>query len=358
MSQAQTVTVELIKRLSLAIGLTGYTGDNSVYRVIAGEMKPLVDRMERDRMGNLVGVKEGRQQVSGDQPRRKIMLAAHLDEIGAMVTKIDRGFLRFTEVGGLDNRILMGQQVMVHARRDLPGVIGSVPPHLLPPDQPADTVNLSDLHIDVGLPPQQVNKLVRVGDLVSFVSTPVELLNGLLSGKAMDNRASVAVMLLCLQQLQQLRHQWDVYAVATAEEEWSNYVGARAQAYAIRPDVALALDVTFADVEENDIKLDGGPVLTIGPSNHPTIRDQLVQLCQQLEIKYQTEILSSGLGTDAYGIEISRSGVPTLLVSVPSRYMHSPVEVVQPKDIEREARLLAHFIAGLDEAFVATLIPN
>jgi len=350
-------TIELIKRLSQAVGVSGYTGDQSIHNVLAQEMSPLVDRVERDRVGNLVGVKIGQQGGVGDQLRRKIMLAAHLDEIGAMVTKIDRGFLRFTEVGNLDDRVLMGQEVMVHTQRDLPGIVASVPPHLLPPDRPVNAVDHADMHIDVGLPPQQVEKLVQVGDLISFVREPVELQNGLLSGKAMDNRVSLAAVVLCLQQLQQLHHTWDVYAVATADEEGSNYMGARTQAFAIHPDVALVIDVTYADVDENDIKLNDGPSLTVGPSNHPLLYDQLAKLCQELEIKYQTEVLSSGAGTDAFGIEISRSGIPTLLISIPTRNMHSPVEIVHPKDVERVSRLMAHFIAGLDEGFVEKLIP-
>ncbi len=351
-------TIELIKRLSLAIGVTGYTGPNAIHEVITTEMTPYVDRVERDRIGSVVGIKEGQQRVSEGQPRRRIMLAAHLDEIGAIVTKIEKGFLRFTQVGGLDDRVLMGQEVIVHSRRDLPGIIGSIPPHLLPPGEPNNIVDQTKMHIDVGLPPRQVERLVQVGDLISFARSPDELLNGLLSGKAMDNRSSVAAMLVCLQELNKLHHQWDVYAVATADEEWGRFVGATTQSYAIRPDVAIVIDVTFADVEEIDVKLDAGPVITVGPSNHPIIRERLLTLCQDLELKYQSEVLPSGAGTDAYAVEISREGVPTILISVPSRYMHSPVETIHPKDVERTGRLMAHFIASLDETFVETLIPK
>ncbi len=358
MSAANKPTIELIKTLSLAIGVTGYAGDKAIHKVIAEAMTPLVDRVEQDRLGSLVGFKQGQQRVAEGKPRRKIMLAAHLDEIGAMVTKIDRGFLRFTQVGHLDDRVLMGQEVLVHGHRDLPGLIASVPPHLLPPDQPADHVDHTAMHIDVGLPPAQVKKLVQVGDLVSFAGAPLELLNGLLSSKAMDNRASIAAMLLCLQALNQMQHQWDVYAVATADEEWGHYVGATTQAYAIRPDVALVLDVTFADVDENEIKLNEGPVITLGPSNHPVVREQLGQVCQKLELKYQTEVVRNGVGTDAFAVEISREGIPTVLVSIPSRYMHSPAEVVHGKDVGRVARLVAHFVAGLDEGFGEKLIPE
>jgi putative aminopeptidase FrvX len=351
-------TIEMLKRLSLAIGVSGYGRQNSVHEVITAELAPYVDRVERDRMGSIVGIKEGEQEVPTSGQRRKVMLAAHLDEIGAIVTKIDKGFLRFTQVGSLDDRVLMGQEVIVHGQRDLSGIIGSIPPHLLPPDKPNNTVDMAELHIDVGLPSRQVERLVQIGDLISFARTPAELLGGLLSAKAMDNRSSVAAMVICLQELKKLRHQWDVYAVATADEEWGSFVGATTQAYAIRPDVAIVIDVTFADVDEIEVKLNAGPVIALGPSNHPILRERLVKICRDLELKYQSEMMPSGAGTDAYAIEISREGVPTILLSIPSRYMHSPVETIHPKDVERTGRLMAHFIAGLDESFVEELIPK
>lgn len=357
-NEATKPTLELLKRLSLAVGVSGYGRQNSVHEVVTTELAAYADRVERDRMGSVSGIKEGEQQVTDGKPRRKVMLAAHLDEIGAIVTKIDRGFLRFSRVGGLDRRILMGQEVLVHGQRDLPGIIGSIPPHLLPPDKPNNTVDLAELHIDVGLPVRQVERLVQIGDLVSFVRRPTELLGGLLSAKAMDNRSSVAAMVICLQELKKLRHQWDVYAVATADEEWGSFVGATTQAYAIRPDVAIVIDVTFADVDEIEVKLNAGPVIALGPSNHPVLRERLLKICRELELKYQSEMMPSGAGTDAYAIEISREGVPTILLSIPSRYMHSPVETIHPKDVERTGRLMAHFIAGLDESFVEELIPK
>jgi endoglucanase len=118
------------------------------------------------------------------------------------------------------------------------------------------------------------------------------------------------------------------------------------------------IDVTFADVDEIEVKLNAGPVIALGPSNHPVLRERLVKICRDLELKYQSEMMPSGAGTDAYAIEISREGVPTILLSIPSRYMHSPVETIQPKDVERTGRLMAHFIAGLDETFVDELIPK
>ena len=165
-------TVALIERLSLAVGITGYTGANNIQDVVAAELAPHVDRVDRDRIGSVIGVKEGRQTGSAGQKRHKIMLAAHLDEIGAVVTKLDQGFLRFTQIGGLDDRVLMGQEVMVHGRRDLPGIIGSIPPHLLPSGRANNTVDQREMHIDVGLPSAQAAQLIQIGDLVSFNRSP------------------------------------------------------------------------------------------------------------------------------------------------------------------------------------------
>jgi len=348
----------LIERLSLAVGVAGYAGPHAVQNVVAAELAPLVDRVETDRLGSVVGVKPGDQPDSDAGPRRKIMLAAHLDEIGAVVTHLDNGFVRFAFVGGLDSRVLMGQEVVVHGRRDLPGIIGSIPPHFLPPGRRTGKVEKKELLVDVGLSPAELAKQVQIGDRISFAARPMRMQNGRLTAKALDNRASVAAMLVCLQELRQMRHHWDVVAVATAQEETGGYLGATTQTFALQPDAALALDVTFSDVDEVETKLDNGPVLALGPSNHPVLRQWLVDTCGALEMSYQSEVITSGAGTDAFAIEISRTGVPTVLVSVPIRHMHTPVEMLSLKDVTRTGRLLAHLIAGLDEDSAAQLVPQ
>ncbi len=353
-STAVNPTTALLSRLSLAVGVTGYTKDkNSIYQILKAEFTPYTDRVEQDRIGSFIGVKLGAPTSTNGQPRRKIMLAAHLDEIGMMVSHVDRGFLRFQPIGGLDRRVMLGLEVIVHAQRDLPGIIGAVPPHLL--TKASHEVKHEDLLIDVGLPADEVEKIVHIGDLVSFTRPPTELLGGALSAKAMDNRASVAALVICLQELSKLRHQWDVYAVATADEEWGLYVGATTQAYAIRPDIAIILDVTFADVSENEVKLNNGPTIALGPYNHPILRERLVKIAKDLELKYQSEIVTAHDGVDIRAIQVSREGVPAVLVGLPSHYMHTPIEVVHPKDVERAGRLVAYFIASLDENFMESL---
>lgn len=350
---------ELLKRLSSAVGVTGY--ETAVGDIVAEAVAPYADEVRRDLVGSLTAIKRG-EPVDPQAPRRKIMLAAHLDEIGAMVTEVREGFLCFTQVGGLDRRVLMGQEVVVHGRRDLPGVIASRPPHMTRADDRAKVPPLTEMFIDVGLAPREVERQVRVGDLISFARTPDELLGGNLAGKAFDDRASVAAVVVCLKHLAQLKHQWDVYAVGTAQEEWGNFAGATTRAYAIEPDAAVAIDVTFASApgiyEEYDLALNKGPSLAIGPNIHPVMLRRLQDTAGALEMPVQLEALPGHTGTDAWPIQVSRDGVPTALIGIPLRYMHSPVEIIQPKDVERAGRLMAHFIAGLDEAFVEALVPK
>ncbi len=350
-------TSGLLKRLSQTMGLSGYEG--AVRSVIKDELGQYADEVRTDKMGNLILFRRG---AADDGPRRRVMLAAHMDEIGLMVAGVDQGFLRVAAVGGMDPRVLTAQPVTVHGTlggpRDLPGVIASVPPHLLRGQKRDQVVPLDKLLVDVGLPPDEVAQRVRVGDLISFRQEPLELKGDLLSGKAMDNRASVAAVGVCLELLSRLRHTWDVYAVATVQEEVGLF-GALTSAFGVRPDVAFAIDVTFAQQpgapQDETYPLDKGPTIGIGPNFHPALYEALVKTAKAQELPYQVEPAPGASGTDAWAIQISREGVPTALLSLPVRYMHTPVEVVSVKDVERTGRLMAHFIAGLAPDFLETL---
>jgi putative aminopeptidase FrvX len=353
-------TTGLLKRLSEAVGLSGY--ERPVRALIKEEFERYADEVRTDRMGNLVALKQGALADDVDAPRRRIMLAAHMDEIGLMVTGVEEDFLRVTEVGGMDERLLTAQTVTVHGtvggQHELPGVVASVPPHLLSDRKRDQVVPLKELLVDVGLPPDEVAKRVRVGDLISFRQQALELKDGLLTGKSMDNRASVASVILCLELLSRLRHTWDVYAVATVQEE-VGLKGALTSAFGVGPDVAVALDVTFARQpgapSDQTFPMDKGPTIGIGPNFHPALHEALVEAAKAQEIPYQIEPLPGSSGTDAWAIQVSREGVPTALLSIALRYMHSPVEVIAVKDVERTGRLLAHFIAGLAPDFLETL---
>jgi putative aminopeptidase FrvX len=353
-------TVSLLKRLSEAVGLSGY--ERPVRVLIKEELGQYADEVRTDKMGNLIALKRGTLSEETDDPRRRIMLAAHMDEIGLMVTGVEEGFLRIAPVGGVDERLLSAQPVTVHGtlggQYELPGVIASVPPHLLPDHKRDQVVPIEELFVDVGLPPEEVEKRVRVGDLISYRQEALELKGGLLTGKALDNRASVAAMVICLELLSGMRHPWDVYAVATVQEE-VGLKGALTSAFGVDPDVAIAIDVTWGDQagapQDRTFPMGKGPTIGIGPNFHPALHQALVDTAKAQEIPYHIEPAPGSSGTDAWAIQISREGVPTGLLGIPERYMHSPVEVVAVKDVERTARLMAHFIAGLAPDFLETL---
>lgn len=321
----------------------------------------LVDEFDQDKLGSLIGIKRGSQKTadtSPSSPARKIMLAAHMDEIALMVREIVDGFIYTHRVGGTDNRVLPAQPVMVHGRQALPGVVATIPPHLLSSDQRRKYPHDHELVIDVGLTASEVTELVRIGDLVT-VDVPMTQLQGRrIAAKAMDNRACVAAVTACLDALQDLRHSWDVYAVATVQEE-TGLRGATTAAFRIQPDIAIALDVTFGKQPgvESDVsaELGGGPALGIGPNMHTKLTEKLRETAKHYEIKLQEEIIPGNSGTDAWAIQVAHHGIPTGLVSIPIRNMHTPVETVDLRDIERTGRLLAHFIARLDVDFLSAI---
>lgn len=343
-----------LKQVTEAPGVSGY--EAPVREVIRQEWARYTHETLATPMGSLIGIRRG----TGPEPRRKVMLAAHMDEIGLIATGIDKGFIRISRVGGSDARIMLGQQVIVHGARDLPGVIGSRPPHVLPADQHDNVLPFDKLFVDVGLPESEVREIVHVGDIITIQREAQELKGGLFAAKALDDRASVAAVTVCLEALANRygQHRWDVMAVATVQEE-NTYLGATTSAYRIQPDVAIAIDVTFA--EQNDIidqrlfKLGCGPTLGVGPNFHPKMVEALQAAGDRLEMPVQLEPAPGASGTDAWPIQVAREGIPTALLGIALRYMHTPVEVVSLKDIERTGRLMAEFIAALDDEFCNTL---
>ncbi len=343
---------DLLKELTEARGPSGF--ETEIGELVAEKLAASADEVKRDAVGNVVALKRG----GGEEPRPSVMLAAHMDEIALMVTGLDKGFLRLTTVGGFDHRVLFGQKVCVHGRRELSGLVVSVPPHFTSPDEREKPVPLDRLFVDVGLPPSEVETLVRVGDPITLKVRYTPLYGNFASSKSMDDRASVAAMVLCLEELGRRKHLWDAYAVATVQEEVTG-IGAIAGAYSLRPTIAVAMDVTFGQQpgfsSPETSKLDGGPCISLGPNIHPRIFDRLVDAAKALEIPYQVEPIPGASGTDAWAIQVSRSGIPTGLLEIPLRYMHSAVETVCLRDVERAGRLLAEFISRLDAAFAETL---
>jgi endoglucanase len=345
--------LDALRRLTQPPGPSGHEGRAG--RALAALLEPLADQVATDRVGSVVAFKKANARKPAG---KRLLLAAHLDEIGLMVTGIEAGgYLRFTQIGGFDPRVLLGQEVLIHPgsrpNLELPGVIGAKPPHYQSPSEQESVVPMADLYIDLGLPERRTRSLVSVGDAVTLCGRLAELHGDRVSSKAMDDRACLAGLVRALAILGTMRFSWDVYAVATSQEEAGlGFLGAASSAFRIRPDLAIVLDVTHADMplapEHRTFVLGRGPVIAIGPNVHPAVSDRLFQTARRLEIPFQVEPLAGNSGTDAVDIQVAGSGIPTGLVGIPVRYMHTTVETASLADIDRMSRLLAFFISDLD----------
>ncbi|MGW8265216.1 MAG: M42 family metallopeptidase [Longimicrobiales bacterium] len=290
----------------------------------------------------------------------RVMMAGHIDEIGLQVTYVDEdGFLFFDEIGGWDTQVLVGQRVRVLGREgSVHGVIGKKPIHLLKKEEREQATKTRDLWIDLGATSaEEVAALgVRVGDPVVLDAGMIHLAGDRIVSRAVDNRIGAYVVLEALRLLSADPPKAAAFAVATVQEEIA-YAGggARSSAFALEPDVALVVDVTFStdvpDIEKKELgdhRIGGGPVLSRGSANHPVVFDRLVAAAEAEKIPFTFQAAPRSTRTDADGIHLVRFGVPTGLVSVPNRYMHSPNEMVSLGDLDRAARLMAAFVRRLD----------
>lgn len=336
---------EFLSLLSNSSGVSGY--EESISPLVIERFRPLTDEVSHDSFGNTYALKKG------SKHRCKIMLAAHMDEIGLIVKEIDsRGLLRFTTIGGVDQRTLLSQEVLVHGRKTIPGIISTLPPNLLQNGDSARAVKIEEMAVDVGLPPAVLKEIIQVGDTITLRRNTYPLLNNVLAGKSMDDRAGVVVMLVCLEELSRLQHVHDVIAVATAQEE-VGIRGARTSAYSLNPDLAVAIDVTHASTPDTKgqvrIELGKGPAVALGPNIHPAIYRHFSETAQEHRLPIQIEPIPGASGTDAWAIQVTQAGIPTGLLSIPLRYMHTSVETLDLQDVLDSGKLLAHFISSLPD---------
>jgi endoglucanase len=288
-----------------------------------------------------------------------LAVVGHIDEIGLTVTHIDeQGFLWFTTIGGWDPQILVGQRVEIRTRDGMvPGVVGRKPIHLLEPDQRKKVVELKALHIDIGAADRdEAAEMVRIGDPAVIAADPVALAGGRLISRAMDNRLGSYVALEALRRCHERGTLRGSFAAVAAVQEEIGLHGARTSSFEVRPDLAVAIDVTHATdapgVDEKQLgshALGSGPVIGRGSTLSPKVFELLVEAAESAGIDHTVEASGRSSGTDADAIQISRSGVPTGLVSIPLRYMHSPVEMVDLADVEATVALIAAFAESLVE---------
>jgi len=332
---------EFITRAAALPGVPGYEAPVAEY--IAACMEPLCDDVRIDALYNAIG------RLGDDGPR--IILCAHQDEIGLMVLSIEKdGAIRLARNGGVDPRILPGLEVIVNAASGpLPGVVGAKAPHLLKPEDHNKAVKLEDVYVDIGYPAARVRELVRIGDTVTLTGAPVCLDGEIMAGKTMDDRACVAVMLECAALLSTMKHRAQVFLVAASQEEIGSK-GAATGAYALQPDIAVVLDVTHGEGPGTG-KFEAYPldklISTIAPCINRPLYDKLFEVAKRHRVELGKSVKGGGTSTDADTLAVSRAGVPTLLLEVPLRYMHTTVETLSLNTIREAGRLLAHFICDI-----------
>ncbi len=314
---------------------------------ICEKFRDVTDEVRVDNAGSIIAVKKAK------NPKASIMLEAHCDEIGLMVNAIDEnGFLTFVNIGGVDARILPGAEVTAHGKTDVPGIIGAKPPHLQTAGEAEKSIAIKDMAIDVGMSADAVKSIISVGDSITLNQEPCELLNNNLSAKTVDDRGGVAVLLEVAKTIQKEELDCDIYFVAAVQEE-VGLRGAKTAAYGINPDMAIAIDVCHGvtpDNSYNAFDTGSGTVISLGPNIHPKMGEKLIELAEKNEIKHNIDVDGGDTGTDAWAIQVNRAGVPTGLLSIPLKYMHTSVETLSLDDLDATKELILAFLRDVKEA--------
>jgi endoglucanase len=339
-------SLSFLKRLMATASPSG--DEASAARVWREEAATFADQATTDVRGSTLAV------LRGGAPR--VLLSGHIDEIGLMINYVDDdGFLSFSTIGGWDSQVLVGQRVRLAGRQgDVIGVVGKKPIHLMKGDDREKASKIEDLWIDIGAANKaEAQERVRVGTVGVIDASLYELPNQRIVARGLDNRIGAFTVLEALRLLAEDRPEATVAAVATSQEEIT-FAGAYTSAFSFDPQVAIVVDVTFAtdhpDMDkrrQGDVKLGGGPVLERGSANSPVVYEMLLNLAEQQGIPYSVTASPSYTGTDADAIALSRGGVATGVVSIPNRYMHSPNEMIDLRDVKQAARLIAAFVRSL-----------
>lgn len=336
--------MDIEKFLERATALPGEPGyEAGVGGYLAEQFAPLADEVSVDPLQNVIA------RVGKGGPR--VLICAHQDEIGLVVTRIEEdGCLRVTRNGGVDPRILPGMEVAVQAKSGpIYGVIGAKPPHLLTEKDREKALKITDLYVDIGYPAEKARELVRVGDMVVMLAKPIKLADGAMASKTMDDRASVAAMLVAAEILKNRGTKAEALFVSTAQEEVGSQ-GALVAAQALRPDAAIVIDVTHGEGPGTGkweaYPLDR-PTIGHGPNVHPALEKVAKDVAKENGVQYSLEVCSNASGTDAESTQVAAGGVPTILFSIPLKYMHTTVEVLRIKTIRETGRLIALFLEEL-----------
>ena len=321
--------------------------EKSMSEFLRGFFETYCDKVEIDKFSNVVGLKKGR------QPEKKFIVTSHYDEIGLIVKGIDeKGFIRFSGVGGVDTKILPAQEVIIHGKKKICGIIGAKPPHLLDEEEAKKVPDMQKLYIDTGMSPEELKKYVSIGDFITFRPVFFELQSEQISSKSFDNRSSLAAMLVAMEELTNILHKSDIYFIATVQEE-VHLTGATIASFNIDPDIAIVLDVCSGETpdapKEKTSTCGKGPVIAKGPILNKEFTYRLIETAKIENIPHRICVEPGSTGTEARAIQVSRCGIPTVLISIPLKYMHTPVETISTNDTRNCGKLVARFISAVEK---------
>jgi tetrahedral aminopeptidase len=323
--------------------------EQPVQRIVRKRMKPFASTIETDVHGNV---------IVGLNPKGspRIMLAGHCDQIGMMVNYIDdNGYIFFVAIGGLDPSVIVGSRVVVHSKHGpIDGVVGRKPVHVMKQEERGAKIEMRELWIDIGAKSKRdTEQVVSIGDPVTFRLEMVALGRDLVTSPGFDNKCGTFVVMEALRLCAERKMSGALFAVSTVQEE-IGLRGARTSCYGVDPQVGIAVDVTHAtdypDIDKRtngDLKIGAGPVITSGANINPNLGELFIKTAKAKRIPFQREAAPGGTGTDANAIQLTRAGVATALISIPNRYMHTPVEIISLGDLEAAAKLIADTVCAI-----------
>jgi len=336
----------MLDRLKELCVLDGISGDENAVRDYI--CKEIIGHAEFkiDNLGNVIAFKKGK-----NTPKNRIMISAHMDEVGMIVNFINSdGTLKISSVGGVDPRVVFGRQVFV-GKNKINGVIGAKAVHNLTADEKDTAVTFDKMYVDVGMTQDEAMANIGIGAMVTFDSGYEKLKNNYAYSKCMDDRASLAVLIDCVDKLKNTDLGYNLYLCACVQEE-VGLRGSLTASYSVNPDIAIAMDVTHAktpDESKVSIKCGSGPSICVGPNIHPSLVGAIQKVAKSIDIPFEIEVEGGNTGTDAWSIQTSREGIPTLLISLPLKYMHTPIETLLIDDCEKTSELLCEFLKSFDK---------
>ncbi len=337
------------ERLSTLCAMSGPSGFEMPVSKKAAELLKQVgmEEVTIDRMGNVLGLRR-----CGKPGAKKLLLDAHLDEIGLMVTGIEEGYLRFRSIGGVDPRMLPARELTILTQPPIFGVVACLPPHVQSEKDYDRSVPISDLYIDVGMTQEQAEKAVPIGTPITYRGGCFQLGESQMCGKSMDDRACFTILLRAVELLKEIELDVDLYVLGSTREEVSGS-GAIVSTNRVVPDFCVAVDVTHGKTPDlpnprgRACELGGGPAIGIGPNMTTWMTRRMMKKAEEQNIPWQGEVMAGHTGTNGWHMQIAQEGIATSVISLPLKYMHTPIEVLSLEDTELVAKLLAAFTQDL-----------